>query len=631
MATINPNSISFTYKQYDTAPVGQLVTVTNMIVPGYFSLSNVPSWLTILSENVEDDMYSENVIFTVNTSVANTLSPGSYTAIILFMSADQADKAQNEGYLTVNLEVEKTVQISVSSLNVTFNHTIGAANPEGKLIQVTAENNWTVSKSEAWVIVTPDAGSNNGFFNITVETSGLAAATHSATVIVSDGITSVEIDVSLLVSDGNTVDDYLYVAPNDLDFTRNIGASFSKTSTVSVNSSAAWIATVSAPWITLNKTSGSAGTDTVEVATDISSIPAGNYVGEVIFTKDNFIKKVYVALQVSESITNAPINGEIYFAKDLIKVIMSSGNANSFLQVDFNATLAAGNSVYYKKTPFIKGVATAIIGEESVNLIKSIIPPEVLTTSAVQLITPISINFTAYERDYYTSETFEQLERNSLLFLNGKTPETSNKLSYLPAQITVSNKAVVILNVFSLAAPTTINITGAVADVVDVSLTANKYVYTAMVNLAEYNLKELDVITVTFGTQEVEIRIKKTPAESLTLAFENEWQLPEFFEITGELIIASTANFTTQTLQEDTNTHERIVSAAPGASFTLLTGYVESEAEIAWLDKIKDTKRCFLYIDGEQIEVIPTFKSLEIYKTRKHQSTYKLTFKKAIR
>ena len=616
-ATISINPLNINYKQFDAAPTAVLITFSNLSY-SVISFGNVPNWL-VITDITQVDSTTATAIFAIKPTESSALSASLYTAVLEVLSpkADPVsleDVYFKEADFTINLTITETVLLAVTPANISFNYTISGALPSGKLAQIVSENAWTIVTSAAWISSSVTTGSNNGSFSVSVDPYGLATGTHTGTVTVDDGSSTKIINISLVVSAGNTVDDYLYVAPTELDFVKNIGSLFNPIKSISLNSSEVWTAVSSETWLVLSKTTGSSGSDLISVSIDATGLLEGLYVAEVAVTAGTILRKTYVTLLLNTSTVNIPDNGLLYFSEE---------------DVDLKAVTDTLSLLYNKKAPYIKGVASVNIGTECKNMIKSAELPDVYTSKRATLLKPAVLSFNGYEKNYFTSVVLDAVERNSLYFLNGKTPSTPNKLTYVPSEITVSRKAILALHIYKTIKPGAIVISGAVNKTITADESANSNIYTAFINLNELNINELDVLTISFDFLQIKVKIKEEAAESILLAFENEWQLPEFFELSGGLSISNNANFATQKTQKEADIYEKIYEAKPNETFSLYTGYIESEEEVKWLEKILSSKRMYLYLNHKKLEVIPTFRNLEVYQTREHQYDYKLTFKKA--
>lgn len=664
MASVTPSTVNLSYKKYETQPVGTQVAITidygNTIL-----FKSIPSWMYI--DNIVDNSdFSKTVIFNVNTYYCNNIAANNYSATIQVYSADYNDlylhvsgsyvtffgpvpediydeeSYQNIDYsaassitysvasIPVNLALTDSVLLSVSPTSLLFTMNSGDANPAGKIVQIASENSWTISKDVAWIGLSKTSGSNNDSFTVTVDSTGLGTGSYTGEITVAEGVTEETIQVTFTISDGNTTEDFLYVNPTEVEIVRNVNSSYSPFTNISLNSSAAWTATKYDTWISLSASSGSSGTDNITVSADITGLSPGVFAGEVEFTHGSFIRKVYITLRLYDLSLSAPENNTLYYAKDDVSLIMTSEKTTSFLRVDCTAETTNNHIIYPKKAPFFLGKATVNIGEETETFLTPTETPNVLQTSVVSLITPAIINFTAYEVDYFTGQTFDSLLRSNLFFLNGKTPVIANKLTYLPSNIVTTKNAVIALSIYKETPPNSVELSGAVTDTIYLNIEDDTKVYTLFLDLKDYELKDKDVIDVDFEGHVVNINIKEEDVESVLLLFENEWKLPEIIELTGDLNITGTASYTTQKLQVDKKVHERILEAEPGEEFTVISSWMYTQEQKEWLFKILDSKRMYLFINNTKIEVIPTFRKLELYNTNEHQVNYKLTFKKAI-
>lgn len=634
----SPNPLNITYKKYDAPPASFLVTFdllfNNDIQFGISGIPSLPSWI-IASDITVVDANTVTALFTLKTGAANSLAAGDYNVDVnVYSVIDPPDPNYGDlylnGVLRLNLTLEDTQILIVTPDTLTFNYVPGDSVPASKIIQITSENSWTITKDQGWVSTSVNSGSNNDSFSVTVDPTGLSVGTHTGIITVDDSSETKQITVTLLISDGNTGTDYLYVSPSEVDFIKTIASSFNPTKTIALNSSASWTALSSETWLLLSAVSGSSGSSIITLSLDVTNLIKGFHNAILTVTSGQIIRTVYISLHLNNSQLSVPDNGGLYFSDDTNEIILTSDNVNAILEVDFNAVVGAASYLYQKSAPYIKGTSTVNIGSETNRFLKATAPSDTITSKITTLIQPATIGFSAYEKDYFTGKVYSDINRNTLYFFNGKTPLITDKFSYLPSEITVSKNAIICLHAFKLVPLTSIEITGAITQTISTSDAANSNVYTAFINLSEYNLKPLQSITITFDTFSVLVRIKETPAESVHLAFENEWQLPEFIELTGGLEINGSSKYYTQQIQQKTNILEQIYRTEASETFSIYTGWLESQSEIDWLHKIFNSKQFWLYVQGEKIEVIPTVRNLNRYKTRDYQKNYKLTFRKAI-
>ncbi|QQV91378.1 BACON domain-containing protein [Polaribacter phage Leef_1] len=632
MADISVNPLNFTYKQFDSEPDSVVIRFSNLTSTNV-SFGNLPSWL-IDAPVLVVDATTVDVPFFLVTNAANQLSTGTYQGFVDVVSETDDNgitSYKNEGVINVYLYFTESIVLSVTPENIDFNIDTGADNPTGKIVQVFSENSWLVSSSNAWLTTSTTNGSNNGSFTVNVDATGLSDATNLGVITVDDGVSIKNINVSLLISDGNTPEDFLYLAPQELEFVKNIGSSYNPTKSISLSSSESWTATSSESWLVLNKLTGSSGSDVINISIDEGVLEAGTYAGEIALIAGNKIRKTFVKLFLSEILVEIPENGKLYFVEDNLRIRLSSENTTSFLEVDFKTTAKNKILQYSKKAPYVDGESYVEVGNECVDIIEADEIPETITSKVLTMLQPAVINCDVYEKDYFTASVFSNYKVNSLSFLNGYTPIVENKLTYIPNTITLSRKGVIALHTYKTVNPGNIYITGAITKTITVNEAAESNVYSCFVNLSEFNLSETDVIKINFDFLEINVRIREEASESIMLCFENEWQLPELFELTGAAAINGTGVYSTQEVQTSTNVHERIYQTESSKEFTVYTGFIESAEEVVWLNKILDTTKMFLFIDGKKIEVIPTFKTLPIYQTREHQKNFKLTFKNAKR
>ena len=83
-------------------------------------------------------------------------------------------------------------------------------------------------------------------------------------------------------------------------------------------------------------------------------------------------------------------------------------------------------------------------------------------------------------------------------------------------------------------------------------------------------------------------------------------------------------------MQVEGEKHTKVVAIDKGVDYTINTGYLYTQAEVDWLERMLYAKRKFIFIDDQPIEIIMETKSIETYKTREYTKGYPLKFRKAI-
>ena len=234
--------------------------------------SNV-QWLTVTPAG------SSFTVFVATTGLAT----GTHQATITVTAAGVANSPQT---IAVTLTLAPPPSITLAPSSLTFSAVAGGANPAAQNVQLSFSNNaavaWTASDNVSWLSVAAASGTGGAQLSASVNTTGLAAGTHTATITVSStGVTS---------NSPQTVAVTLNLAPppaiglstTTMSFTATVGnAPASQTFDITNTGGGALQFTVSddATWITTSTASGTApATVTVSVA---SGLAAGTYTGTI--------------------------------------------------------------------------------------------------------------------------------------------------------------------------------------------------------------------------------------------------------------------------------------------------------------------------------------------------------------
>ncbi len=623
--------LNLVYKKYTTVPAPASVSSPVPSGTAFIAAPNLPNWLQITNISIVGT--TATWYLKVYKPVADTMAPGNYSVTLNMQAINYSVNPPiiaDLGTFTVNITIQNTIILAVSPTVMTFNYTIGDATPATKPLQITSENSWNITSNQSWVTLSAASGSNNGTIQIGVNPASLSFGVYTATVTVNDGVFTRDITVYFTIVSPTTPSDYLYLNPQSLEFLSQQGVANAVAKSMNIDSGGSWTAVSSQTWLDLAASSGAGGVTDVAVTVDSVALAEGVYTGEITVTSSGIIKKIYVTLRVVTFSVEGLENDTLYFAEDRNKLTVGSITDNSFLILAIEASTATENDNYKITQPYYRGIGKALVGLEANKLIGTTIPTNNFTTRVKNTINPISMDITAYDEQRFSGVTTSVAQYQNIMFLKGKTPKVTGRLSYIPTNIVVSNQAIIQLSVLSATAPASASITGAITASISNGLADGLYVYTLLVNLAEYTLVQADAIAITFGGQTVNVQIDNSFVERNTIAFENEWGEYEFFETKGFLSRTSTVDKKTQSKSEDGLSHERILEAPEDAEFSLNTGYIFSQAEVDWISKILNSKRVFIYLEGEPVEVILTTKKMDVYETRNFINSYSLNFKKAI-
>lgn len=629
----NQNSIPVEYVDMTCVQYGDAPAIFS-IVP--FVIGK-PDWLLVSLDNFNNEVTPNEVRYRLTTTpTAYSLSPGIYTGFVFVHYQVIINEYQTLSWndiLSVELEVQETVNLAVTPTVLEFQHVIGDALPSNKFISIVSENSWNILSNQSWLQLPQSSGNLNATVAVGVDVSGMSTGNYQGILIVDDGVAQQQkqVDVTLVITGEDNETDYLYVSPIAFQFSEVLSVAPNKTGDFVVDASEDFTITDDVSWLSYSATSGNSGQTTITINTvNTESLPLGVYIGTITVSTSYTLKNISVLLRITEvEITGVQSNG-FYYAKDRVRLNATSDLSNIEMLIDFNTTATSGIlPPYTKKVPFVNNLASVIIGNETETLLA---PNSILTNYTTRItvpLSPIKMSFKVYEKVIGSSlQTLKDTYTN-IEFVNGKTPSVSNYLSYLPTNITTVKDAIVTFTFKSDTVPTTITISGDVDATIGTSGLSGK-LFTVLVNLADYTLASGDNITISCGGFEVNVTIQDSEPEHTKLFWENEWQCIESKTLTGTLTQTEALQNTYSTIAIDGKDKTVTVDSDEPQSFVVSTGYIMSVAETKWLSTLLRSKRIWLEYDGNLIEVVCATKKLTPYKTREHLYAYKLTFNKAL-
>lgn len=638
MSTFNPTSFHFNYKRYVYQPIQAFIQIdlTNSKLPEFpFSGARVesalPPWLEVYNLSFSNSPRSISFNLRLKENYIKSMSEGYYDTKIDFKVKYAALGWLLDVYdYPISLQVINTVLLNVNPSNLLFNYTVGSSLPTNKIVQIVAESNWSVSTSQSWVTLSSSNGIGNSQLVAGVDPASLTVGTYDAVVMIQDGISQKNIVVTLVVSEGDTPSTFLYVNPRNLEFVSEFEKDNPKEFNLNLETSHDWSASVSESWISLSASSGNSGIQNILVGVSSIALTKGVYTGFVEFTSNNLIKKTYITLRVVEFLETGIESETLYFANDRNKLKVTNVEDNTFLVLDFITSTQSNNLSYQKEVPFYQGVASVLIGDETSDLLRSSKPTNIFTSRIFNTIQPLNISFASSIENKKTGAITPLKQYSNVRFLNGSSPTDDNKLSYIPSIIYMTNQGVISLSILSYSLPEPLEITGDATAIFHAAIASDLYVYNAVINLASLNLTKGNTIAIKFGELTTNVIIKEPAVESTLLAFENEWNQYEFFECTGFLKKQIDVKKRTTTSQVEDKKHTKISSLEIGYRYSINTGNIYTQEENEWLSKILTSKKVFIYLNGNAIEILIVNKNLEFYKTRERIKSYTLDFKKAI-
>jgi len=183
--------------------------------------------------------------------------------------------------------------LSRSPASMSFNATVGGANPSNQTLQIQnvgdGAMSWSVSDNQTWLSLSPTSGSSTGEIdNVTVSVNigGLGAGTHTATITIT-GTTAVNSPQTTTVTLTLGTSPTILRNPASMSFFAPVGGANPATQTLGISNSGSgtlnWSVSDDQPWLSLSPTSGSSTgeTDNVTVSVNIAGLAIGNYTGTI--------------------------------------------------------------------------------------------------------------------------------------------------------------------------------------------------------------------------------------------------------------------------------------------------------------------------------------------------------------
>ncbi len=176
--------------------------------------------------------------------------------------------------------------IGASPTSLSFASTQGGANPATQTLSISNQGGgtltWAASDNAPWLTLSPSSGTGNGAVTLTVTTGSLAASTYRSTVTINaSGASSVSVPVTLIVATA-PVPPAIGMSPTSLSFTTTPGAS-PATQTLNISNQGGgtltWAASDNAPWLTLDRISGTGNSVVTVTAAGASTV--GTYNGSI--------------------------------------------------------------------------------------------------------------------------------------------------------------------------------------------------------------------------------------------------------------------------------------------------------------------------------------------------------------
>ena len=634
----NPTSLSFSYRKYSGVLPNANLELSSAfgIDNNSISIDSHPSWLQVVTSGYEypdgdinngDANDYKKAFFKVGVSEqANNLPLGYHRGIIEISYRYATFSAKKTEKLEVTIRVIENEPLSLSKKDFNFSYTIGDAPPDGQFLTITSGSNWSITADQPWLTFSAGNGSGYTVVTLNVNVANLPVGLHSAKFIVDDGTTQVIGNVFLNITGTGNAEDYLNVHPGVLEFSETLQAPPEKTANIKIDTSLPAVITANVAWLQFSLNEVPAGLTAVDVNTvNTELLAVGSYPAEIKITSSYGVSVINVLLQIVEILTIGIENNGFYFAEDRNTLFLTTGNLNAAAVLDFqtHATLELKN--YRYTVPFYRNSASKVIGLETALLLHPFNLPEALDTQAYVPVKPIMMNFTVYDKALGSAAMVERQKFQNLQFLPGKSPARENILSYIPSRLTVPKDGIVAFSFMSKEGIATIEITGAAVSSIPVAALGSD-IYGIFINLATLNLSPGDEIKIVCGPVTVDVQIKPTDLPTMQLIWLNEWECPEVMNLDGEFEMIYEDDSTTVVTSRSGKTYSSIVDVKDAKAWKVDTGQIYSDAEVKHLASIIRSKKMWLQLPDERIEVIRTFRNLSVLKTRRFENEFSLTF-----
>lgn len=244
--TVSPASLIFDGSGTKTVTIGSTGAALA------FTASTNAAWLSVTPSTGQTP-----ATLTVTANAAG-LAPGSYTGAVTVAPGQSVA-------VTLNVAVAGSLTVSPSSL--TFD------GPGTKTVSVTSSGtplSFTASSNAAWLTVTPSSGQTPATLNVAASAAGLSPGIYTGTVTVSPG-QSVAVTLAVAATP------ILTVSPSSLIFE---GAGTKTVSVGSTGASLSFMASASAPWLTVTPSAGQTPAS-LNVTANPAGLSPGSYTGTV--------------------------------------------------------------------------------------------------------------------------------------------------------------------------------------------------------------------------------------------------------------------------------------------------------------------------------------------------------------
>lgn len=286
----SPASLAFSAQTGNNPPAPQNISVTSSGAPISFTAAAATTsggnWLS-----VSPSSGATPASLSVSVNPAG-LAAGSYGGTITITPA-----AGSAVTVAVTLTVTSTAALSASPTSLAFSFQTGGGAPAPQTVSVTSNGgpiDFTAAASTTsggnWLAVAPASGTTPATLNVSVNATGLAAATYTGTISINSATGgSASVAVTLTVTPAGA----LSASPTSLNFTFQTGGTVPSAQNVAVISNAGPLAFTAAAattsggnWLAVSPASGTTPA-TLSVSVNPAGLAGGSYSGTISITSGN--------------------------------------------------------------------------------------------------------------------------------------------------------------------------------------------------------------------------------------------------------------------------------------------------------------------------------------------------------
>jgi len=284
-----PTSLSFAYTIGGATPAAKTISVASS--GSALSFTTATSTTTGGSWLLATPASGSTTSGTVSVSVSPAgLTSGTYNGAVTTTSTGATGSpVTTKVTLVVSNSTVTTSTLTASPSTMSFAYTTGGATPAAQPILVSATPaalTYTVASTATWLSATPSSGTTPGSVNVSINPSGLTAATYTGTVtITSTGATGSpqSVLVTLVVS-SPTSTSILKAAPTSFAFNFQSGGTnppSQKLALTTTATTASYSATASGgSWLSITPSTG-ALPGTLTISANPAGMSAGTYSGAI--------------------------------------------------------------------------------------------------------------------------------------------------------------------------------------------------------------------------------------------------------------------------------------------------------------------------------------------------------------